>query len=434
MSESTIRLQQHSDELISDEVKEIISYRPHWMIRKGNMIFFLVLVSLLALTRFIKYPDVVHGSARLVALNAPKLVEAKADGKIVKLLAINEQQVQKGQHLAVIESTADYKQVVALQKWIEEAIMSTANREYTLISQPLPKLYNLGELQTAYQAFQNQLVEIRQILASGYYEKKRKALQKDLDYISRLKNNTYQQQKLIEQDQQLQQKEYEAYEALAKDKVIAPLELNQYKSKLISKNQNLKQLNTQITNSHIATHNKQKEILDLQKTVFDQTQVFHSSLLELKSEIGKWIQQYVLIASENGKLLFTSSLQENELVSIGQGLFYIEPKQTIVYAELMASQRGLGKIKQGQKVMLKVESYPSNEFGHLIGSIDYISNIPSRKDSFLVKVSMPEGLKTSYGKQLLFRNNLSAQAEIITDNRKLFDRIAGELRQVLNRD
>ena len=46
---------------------------------------------------------------------------------------------------------------------------------------------------------------------------------------------------LQQQDQQLQQKEYDAYESLAKDKVIAPFELNQYKSKLIAKEQSLKQ-------------------------------------------------------------------------------------------------------------------------------------------------------------------------------------------------
>ena len=63
---TTLRLQQTSDELISGEVKEIISYRPHWMIRKGNILFFTVLISLLALTWFISYPDIVNGSARLV--------------------------------------------------------------------------------------------------------------------------------------------------------------------------------------------------------------------------------------------------------------------------------------------------------------------------------------------------------------------------------
>ncbi len=54
MPATTIRLQQSNDELISDDVKEIISYRPHWIIRKGNILFFGILLSLLAITWVIK--------------------------------------------------------------------------------------------------------------------------------------------------------------------------------------------------------------------------------------------------------------------------------------------------------------------------------------------------------------------------------------------
>lgn len=209
--------------------------------------------------------------------------------------------------------------------------------------------------------------------------------------------------------------------------------MNQYKSKLIAKEQSLKQLNAQLTNSDISSHSKEKEILDLQKQVTDQQQEFHSSLLDLKSQVEKWIQQYVLTASEDGKVLFVSSLQENQLIGNGQELFYIQPEQTKFYAELMAGQQGFGKIKMGQQVMIKAGSYPSNEFGYLAGTVNYISNIPNRRDSFLINVDLHNGLQTNYGKTIFFRNGLSANAEIITDNRKLFDRLAGQLKQIWER-
>jgi len=337
-------------------------------------------------------------------------------------------------HLGYMESTANYNQVIVLQKWIDQTIIAAQTNQYDfLISNPLPGFSDLGELQVNYQVFQNQLEITKQTLASGYYQKKKGALQKDMHYIAVLKKNAVQQKELQVQDQQLQQKEYDAYETLAKDKVIAPLELNQYKSKLIAKEQNLEQLNAQLTNSDITGHSKQKEILDLQKQVTDQQQEFHSSLLELKSQVEKWIQQYVLTAPEDGKILFISSWQENQLIGNGQELFYIQPEQTKFYAELMAGQQGFGKIKTGQKVMIKAESYPSNEFGYLAGTINYISNIPNRRDSFLIKVDFPRGMQTSYGKTIFFRNGLSASAEIITDDRKLFDRLVGQLKQIWER-
>ena len=83
--------------------------------------------------------------------------------------------------------------------------------------------------------------------------------------------------------------------------------------------------------------------------------------------------------------------------------------------------------------MLKVESYPSNEFGYLTGVVNYISSIPNRRDSFLVKVDLPRGLQTNYDKTIFFRNHLLAQAEVITDDRKLFDKFTGQLKQILDR-
>jgi HlyD family secretion protein len=99
----------------------------------------------------------------------------------------------------------------------------------------------------------------------------------------------------------------------------------------------------------------------------------------------------------------------------------------------MAGQKGLGKIKTGQKVMIKVESYPSEEFGYINGTVNYISDLPNRRDSFLIKVDLPKGLQTNYNRKIFFRNDLSAQAEIVTDSRKLFDRLMGKLKQVWER-
>ena len=420
--------------LISDEVKEIISYRPHWIIRKGNVLFFVVLVSLLVFTWFISYPDIINGSARLVSLNAPKMISSKTTGKLMKLFISDGEVVHQGQHLGYMESTTDYNEVIELRGWMDQTIKGTQNNSYdVLIKNPLPLLFNLGELQSSYQSFQNQFAETKQLLASGYYQNKKAALQKDLFFLSNLKTNTIEQKSLMEQDQQLQKKEYEAYEGLEKEKVIVPLELNQYKSKLIAKQQSLEQINSQLTNGDLVSHSKKKEIMDLEKQVMDQQQKFHSALLDLKSETEKWMQQYVLIASENGRVMFVSSLQENQMISASQDVFYIQPEKTNYYAELMVAQKGFGKVQKGEMVILKADGYPNEEYGHLKGVISYIANMPNRKDSFLVKVNLPQGLKTNYDKEIFFRNNLSAQAEIITDNRKLFERLLGQLKKIWQR-
>lgn len=421
-------------ESLTDEVQEVISYRPHWIVRKGNTLFLLIILGLLSLTFVIQYPDIINAPARLVALNPPKQVTAKTDGKLLKLFVVNDQEVQKGQPLGYMESTANYEQVISLQHWVNEMVDSLQGNNYSLLSKrPLPSLSGLGELQVNFQAFQNQLELTKQTLANGYFQKKRSALQKDIAYLSDIKSSTQQQKKLIEQNKSLDQTEYEAYEKLAREKVIAPLELNQYKIKLITKEQNLKQADEQVTTTNMSSHTKQKEILDLQKQVSDLHQQFYSSLLDIKSQIEKWKQQYELTAPESGKIIFVASLNENELVGNGQNLFYVQPEQTAFYAELMAGQQGFGKIKKGQKIIIKIESYPSTEFGYLTGTVNYISSIPNRRDSFQIKAELPKGLQTNYGNTIFFRNSLIATSEIVTENRRLFDRLAGQLKNIISR-
>jgi multidrug resistance efflux pump len=422
------------NEPVSSEVEELINYRPHWIIRNGNMFFLIILFLMIASTWFVRYPDIIKGSLKLVAINAPKLLIAKTDGKLQKLLVGNDQEVQEGQPLAFMQSTANHLQVLELENWIQKVQPAIIKDSFgVLFDHPLAIFSQLGELQTDYQEFQSNLIETLQIFPQGYYQEKKRALLKDLTYLSSIQKNTAEEIQLLKEDYELQKIEYKANESLAKDKVIAPIELNQNKSKVIGKEQVMQQANSQIINNSLAEQDKMKEIMDLQKYIIDQKQKFRSALMNLKSKVEIWKQRYIIVAPLAGKVLFTSFLEENQLISSGQEMFYVEPEESKYYGQLMAPQDGLGKIKTGQKVLIRVESFPSTEFGYIHGTVSHISNIPTGRDSFLIKVDLPKGLQTNYNKTIVFRNDLLAQAEVLTDNRKLIDRFIGQLNVLIKR-
>jgi HlyD family secretion protein len=123
--EKTIR----HNELLTEEVQEIISHRPHWIVRRGNTLFFLILLLLLGLTWLVQYPDKINASAKLVAVNPPMAVNSRVAGKLAGLFVTNGQAVQKNQTLGCLESTADYKEVIQLQGWINEVISNFQNKD-----------------------------------------------------------------------------------------------------------------------------------------------------------------------------------------------------------------------------------------------------------------------------------------------------------------
>jgi len=421
-------------DVLTDEIQEVISYQPHWIVRRGNTLFFLILLGILCVCWVIRYPDVVQSRARLLAVNPPKQVVAREQGKLAKLLVAENEYVKAGQHLAYLESTASYDQVMKLNGLIDKVADSSGQIDLGFIADNgFPLLSKLGELQPAYQVFQNQWAVTVQTFKTGFFDKRRKTIQQDLKYLEQQKEHLQRQRKAQEEDRALQEKEYHAYEKLARDKVIAPLELNQMKSKLLSKEQGLEQIDLQAVNNQLSNQSKYKELLDIQKQMADQQQEFRSALLQLKSEMEKWIQQYVQVAAESGIVLFASALSVNQLISSGQTLFYIRPQQSVYYLELTVGQRGFGKIKEGQKVVVRIDGYPSEEFGSLTARINYISLIPSRTDSFVLKAALPNGLNTNYGKVLPFNNELSASADIITTDRRLLHRFMGRLREIWKR-
>ena len=123
-------------------------------------------------------------------------------------------------------------------------------------------------------------------------------------------------------------------------------------------------------------------------------------------------------------------MQENQQLKNNQTVCFINPENTEYFVEVNIPQQNFGKIKRGQKVLLKLPSYPFQEYGAITGKLDFISNIPT-DSGYLAKVLLPNGLQTNYKKLVQYHEGLSGQAEIITEDLKLSDRMLNQLRSVI---
>jgi multidrug resistance efflux pump len=234
-------------------------------------------------------------------------------------------------------------------------------------------------------------------------------------------SNLLQQKELNVQDLDLSQKTFDANQSLKDDKVISDLDYRNEKSKLINKKLSVPQINSAIISNESQQNEKQKEIMELENTIVQQKSIFSQSLNTLKSQTDDWKKKYLLTAPTNGKIAFASFLQENQQLQLNQIVCFINPGNSEYYAEVYIPQTNFGKVKRGQKVLLKFPSYPFQEYGSIKGNIDFISNIGT-DSGYLAKVILPNGLNTSYKKQLQFREGLKAQVEIITADMSLLQR------------
>ncbi|MCA6486505.1 MAG: HlyD family secretion protein, partial [Chitinophagaceae bacterium] len=89
-------------------------------------------------------------------------------------------------------------------------------------------------------------------------------------------------------------------------------------------------------------------------------------------------------------------------------------------------------VSVGQKVLLKFQAFPHEQFGSVAGKVEYISSTPT-DSGYLAKVILPKGLVTSYGKKLHYQYGLLAQADIITENMRLLERFYYNIRKQISR-
>ena len=116
---------------------------------------------------------------------------------------------------------------------------------------------------------------------------------------------------------------------------------------------------------------------------------------------------------------------------MGTPVFNMVFENSTYYAVAMLPPEGAGKVKVGEKVNIKLSSFPFAEYGTLSGLVQSISQNPIEK-YYLVYISLPGGLVSTTGAQLYFAETLYGQAEIVTKDRRLISRVFSGIYEMLN--
>ncbi|MEQ1554490.1 MAG: HlyD family efflux transporter periplasmic adaptor subunit [Ferruginibacter sp.] len=415
--------------LLSTEVQEIISQKPSWIVRNGIILFLAIIATMLATTFFISYPDVVNVNATFTSLNAPKEVKARSEGKLVNLSVAEGKMVNENDIIGFLESRALHNEVIALSQVIDNAQNNITANDLSGLSSTYK---NLGEVQQSYQVFMQAFNTYKQYLSNGFYRQKKNMLQQDVSYLQRLHANLEEQKRMQQEDLSLAGKTFDANKTLSDEKVIADFEYRNEKSKYISKAMAIPQINLSLITNESTKHEKEKEIAQLENDIAQQKGIFVQALNTLKAQLDDWKNKFLLIAPVAGKVSFAEFLQENSQIKVGQTVCFVNPENTQYHARVFIPQTNFGKIKTGEQVLLKLNAYPYREFGIIKAKLDFVSSIPT-DSGFIAKVVLPNGLVTNYKKQLHFVEGLNAQAEIITANLQLSDRLFNELKSVFSK-
>ncbi|WP_375239901.1 HlyD family secretion protein [Aurantibacter sp.] len=422
-------------ELRSEEVQEILTKVPHWMIRWGNVLFLALIVMLLFMSWFIKYPDIIPSEALITTQIPPQKEYAKITGKIDAILVKDNQEVKNNTPLAILENTANYKDVYKLKSVIDTITVNSKSFSFPIDS--LPILF-LGDIESQFALFENSYIQYKLNQELEPFSNEALANKYSISELNRRLQSLKSQRDINKTELEFTQKDLNRQKTLFEKGVISEQDYENKQLQYAQAERNYKnfeasisQMREGISNAHKTSKgteiNRIKEEMVLLKNIIQ-------SFNQLKKAIKDWERLYVLKSNINGKVSFLNYWNTNQTVNQGDLVFIIIPSENSSFiAKLKTPAQNSGKIKVGQTVNIKLENYPDTEFGVLNGTVKSISLIPDAEGLYFVDVELPTKLITSYNKEIDFKQEMRGTAEIITEDLRLVERFFYQFREIVKR-
>jgi len=434
-------------ELRSEEFQEVLGSVPHWILRWGIIVLAAFTLILLIGSAIFKYPDVIPAQVTLTGTKPPAAIVARSSGKLKELFVTDNQEVKTGEYLAVIDNPARTEDVLYLKNYLAPSNSPEGGEQFPSFGGVRGGL-QLGNLQTLYSSFYTTLFEYLEYKRLLYFPQKIQMTKERITQYEAQYRNLLRQQKIGDEQYVLAGRQFQRDSLLHQKGLIAHEEYEKSQSTYLQSAMSQENMRSNVKNMQIQIAQLKESLLDtgeqdIEKSNSLQTQL-QSLVSQLKTEIQAWELSYVLQSPVDGKITFNGFWTVNQNVNAGEEVFTVIPDykgmadqvrhdRVIIGKALLPIARS-GKVKVGQKVNIRLENFPDNEFGILRGIVKNISLVPSQNGQtayYTVEISLPEGLTTTYKKELPYLQNMQGQADIVTEDISLLERFILPIKKVI---
>lgn len=417
--------------LRSEEVQEVMGEIPSWIIRWGITLLTAVVLALVIGSCFFRYPDVISTRMTLTSHEPVAQLVARSSGKISRLYVADGEPVCREQLLVVLENPAKTDDVLLL----ERELHAYAGLPDSLTERLLPlKELALGDIRSTYSTLLSDLHAYRNYRELDYYPQKIGSTESQLR-----KHRTYyallQRQQQITADQyRLAWQQYERDSLLYIQQVLSAYEHETARSTYLQSRYSLESANASLETERIQIGQLEESLLDLRLEQMEKEEVLQQNLRtsveQVTNAINSWKLSYCLYAPIAGKVSFTTYWNENQYIPSGDTVCTIVPEsRSRLMGKAQLPVERSGKVKVGQRVIIRFSNYPDEEFGTVEGRVASVSLVPA-ENNYMVEIDFPNGLQTNYGYTLPVLQEMPATAEIVTDDLRLIERFIQPVKKI----
>ncbi|MFT5822541.1 MAG: multidrug efflux pump subunit AcrA (membrane-fusion protein) [Crocinitomix sp.] len=419
--------------LRSDEVQEIMSHVPHWMIRSGISLMFLLIALLVFISWFIKYPDVIQGVVTVSSTDPPTRLVSKNSGELQALFFEDGVDVKKGDVLATIgnsfsEDTRDYLDSTCSQikQQLELEEISFEFNDENL---------NFGSIYGSYIELKSSVLEYQNFRENDPILFEISTVSEQIGNYTKLRSVSNQQLITAKKELENAEKKFKIDQKLLAENVISKVQFYEEEQKLIQAENNVGNYSKTALQNSITITDLKRELNQLKQqhksTQSEFIRRIKLSLTNIQNALDQWRMNYQITAPSDGKLTYLKTISENEYIAAETSLFAIISENQGYVGYIDVPKSGYGKLEIGHKVRARIDKYPYQEFGQLNGEVTDISLI-ANEDVYRVQFSFTNGMKSSYGKTFEYTPEMSGTADIITNDVRLLSRIFNKFRKVFD--
>jgi len=245
------------------------------------------------------------------------------------------------------------------------------------------------------------------------------------------------QQKLMEDEIDIIRKQYRRFENMLDKGGVSEIQIEQAKERVIQSERTYTNYLASKKNTEISLISQKRSLLELQEQHHKEIEQLELCILDnirtLKNQFKYWRVNYLLSSPIRGTVTLTKFWSENHVVQVGERLATVVPKDSsVIICRAIVPSSGIGKIKIGQQVNIKLAGYPYMEHGLLNGTVSSISLVPE-EEGYFVEIRLNEGMMSSYSEKLQFVQEMDGTAEIAVAEMRMIYRFINPLKMLFDR-
>lgn len=415
----------------SEDVQEILSAPPHALLRVGSSVIGSILFVLLLGCFIFKYPDTIGCTVTITNTEPPVWVIAKASGRMQELYVRDQQSIEAGTIIAVIENPADTRDVLTLDSILQKH--DFVGEEAVLL---LTEDLHLGNIQNTYSALSRAVTDYNNFINNNLYDQRIAAEKAQLEPYADYVESVRKQVEYSSRINTLSSTNYKREKALYDKGLTSASDLESTEQTLLGSRMSVEQIHSSLANAKIQVAQIRNTIAELclqrEQEKRQLTTSLQSAWETTITAIQEWKQTYLLRSPISGVVSYNNLWKVNQNINAGDKAFSVvsDTKQKII-GKAKIPVAGSGKVKAGQRINIQLDGYPYLEYGFLTGKIETVSTMPD-EDAYTATFELMEDASTSYGKKIGITGDLSGTGKVITENLSVAERLISPLRYLLH--